>query len=91
MSTAESAESPLAPAAANTNDDPLDAEAAARRALGIAMNSVWGGTEVASMPSLSPQLATEAQALLRDRVPAGRECDLAIELLERCAHPVRPH
>jgi hypothetical protein len=87
MSTDESPESPLA--STGTADDPLDAETAAGRALGIAMNSVWGGAKPPSLPNMSARLVADAQAVLRERTPAGRERDMAIELLARCALPVR--
>lgn len=63
----------------------LEAEDLARRALGIAMNSMWGGAEIEPLPMVPETLADEAQALLRDRVPKGRERSRALELLASSA------
>ena len=64
---------------------PHEVETVARRALGIAMNSLWGGSETEPLPTISRTLADEAQALLQSRVPSGPELDLALQLLSACA------
>lgn len=86
MSTSEPvAPSRLEPEASARQHAPIDAESLARRALGIAMNTLWGGAEVEPLPTAPSALVRDAQSLLRDRVPTGRERELALELLSRSA------
>jgi hypothetical protein len=62
-----------------------DAEALARRALGIAMNSLWGGASMAPLPPVPPALASEARLLLLERVPDGCERECALDMLRAAA------
>lgn len=65
--------------------DSNDAEMIARRALGAAMNSMWGDGGVPPLPSVDPKLVEEARAVLQAQVPDGPELRCALDLLDRCS------
>ena len=85
MSTLDSVGASSIRSAATEPAPPIDAETLARRALGIAINSLWGGAAVAPLPPVPQALARAAETLVRERVPACRERELALELLSRDA------
>lgn len=67
-----------------------EAELVARRALGMALNSMWSDDprRQAAGPKLmpcDPDVIQHAMVLLRQRVPSGRELSMALELLESSA------
>ncbi len=90
MSTTESSGLPASARAPRIDpgDAPLDAEGAARRALGVVMNPGWTAAGDSPLPPLPSRLVAEAQALMRAQVPAGDERESAIALLERSARRV---
>lgn len=87
MSELQSTAGLLPGVAVGPPDRPLDAEAIARRALGLAMNSIWGGAEMEPLTDVTPELGRAARRLLCERVPSGREREVAIELLRRFVAP----
>ena len=69
------------------DSDSEEVERLARRALEIAMSSLWGGTAPTELEATDPQLAARAKALLQRSVPVGPELDAALAVLDRSCAP----